>query len=457
MLSAPVLPAGLLALKAATISNTSAGSASLAMSETWLPGTNPCHDYLPNCTTCSLAMPSSSCGAAAPAPGPAPARYCNWKMVACVDGRVQQLVVDGGAAALTALPADLTLLDRLATLGTPCLGAAALAGVHTADQQQPAFKPHHCCVLRQTSRRTDQPVLRACPPAVLSGVTIQAGPLPAAWASPSFPALTNLTLAVAPGSAAVGAINTAWAALPARLAHLHLEGLSLTPPLPQSWGSQASLRSLVLRRLAFAAPTSLPDSWSAMSIASMTLDSLDNVTGPLPATWAGGLANLSDVAVSGMGQLGQLSDLASLVVGPGKSSPLFNLSLSSMSMAGQTVPAALCGSGRAQRVALAGLQLAGGLGDCWRDDPGLQLLDLSGNALTGGLPAAWADAQWVGAEVNVSLNQLSGPLPEAWGVASGITGHTIKLALLDASFNGLTGGAGCLEVAGLPLASSTCM
>jgi hypothetical protein len=277
---------------------------------------------------------------------------------------------------------------------------------------------------------------------VLSGVTIQAGPLPAAWASPAFPLLRNLTLVVAPGSAALGAIDPAWAALPASLEHLHLQGLSVTPPLPQSWASAASLRSLVLRRLAFATPTSLPDSWSAMGIASLTLDSLDNMAGPLPGTWTSGLAKLSDVAVSGMGQLGSLSDLGSLVVGPGKSSQLFNLSLSSMSMAGQSVPAALCGSGRAQRVVLGGLQLAGGLGDCWRDDPHLQLLDLSGNALAGLLPAAWADAQWKGAEVNVSLNQLSGPLPEAWGVASAITGHSIKLALLDASFNGLTGGAG---------------
>jgi hypothetical protein len=43
-------------------------------------------------------------------------------MLACVDGRVQQLAVDGGAAALTSLPANLTRLDRLATLGKPCPG-----------------------------------------------------------------------------------------------------------------------------------------------------------------------------------------------------------------------------------------------------------------------------------------------------------------------------------------------
>jgi hypothetical protein len=275
---------------------------------------------------------------------------------------------------------------------------------------------------------------------VLSGVTLQAGPLPPSWAAPSFPERQDLTLAAAPGSAALGAIDPAWASLPARLASLHLEGLSLTPPLPQAWGAQASIRALTLRRLVLSAAASLPGSWSSMGLASLALDSLANVSGPLPPSWASGLPNLTDLEVSGMGQLATVAGFAGLVAGAGRSAPLFNLSLSSMGMAGQPVPSALCGSGRAQRVALRGLQLGGALGDCWRDDPSLQLLDLSDNAIAGGLPAAWGDAGWSGAAVNVSRNQLAGTLPAAWGVASNVTGSTVRLALLDASFNGLTGG-----------------
>jgi hypothetical protein len=107
-------PAGLLALKAVVQAT---GAAYQAMADTWVQGTNPCHDYLPNCTMCDIAAAAGTCGSSAPSSGPAPARYCNWKLVSCKDGRVERLQVDGGDAVLTSLPPLLNKLDKLRSLG----------------------------------------------------------------------------------------------------------------------------------------------------------------------------------------------------------------------------------------------------------------------------------------------------------------------------------------------------
>jgi hypothetical protein len=107
-------PTGLLALKNVTLAS---GAAYQAMADTWLQGTNPCHDYLPNCTTCNMAAAAGTCGSAAPSSGLAPARYCNWKLVSCRDGRVERLRLDSGAAVLTSLPPLLNKLDKLRSLG----------------------------------------------------------------------------------------------------------------------------------------------------------------------------------------------------------------------------------------------------------------------------------------------------------------------------------------------------
>lgn len=72
--------------------------------------------------------------------------------------------------------------------------------------------------------------------------------------------------------------------------------------------------------------------------------------------------------------------------------------------------------------------------------PALQRLDLSGNALTAGLPAGWAGAALV--SLNLSGNGgLTGGLPPAWGAA------LPALTELRLQGNNLTGGC-CVEACG---------
>lgn len=94
---------------------------------------------------------------------------------------------------------------------------------------------------------------------------------------------------------------------------------------------------------------------------------------------------------------------------------------------------------RVSHLSLANNHLTGALTQLnWTTDRGLRFLNLSGNQFTGSLPVAWSQLRGPVA-VDVSRNKLTGPLPGEWGTA-GADGQSMALELLDVSANAITGG-----------------
>lgn len=74
----------------------------------------------------------------------------------------------------------------------------------------------------------------------------------------------------------------------------------------------------------------------------------------------------------------------------------------------------------------------------WANATALRHVNLSRNALSGQLPAAWAGLRGANISIDVAFNNISGPLPAAWALA-GADGGTLQLALLNTTGNALTG------------------
>jgi hypothetical protein len=73
----------------------------------------------------------------------------------------------------------------------------------------------------------------------------------------------------------------------------------------------------------------------------------------------------------------------------------------------------------------------------WTRPSLLRSLNMSGNQMTGVLPASWVDLRGP-VRIDISRNRLSGTLPSVWG-ATGADGQTLALSLLDVTSNFITG------------------
>lgn len=78
---------------------------------------------------------------------------------------------------------------------------------------------------------------------------------------------------------------------------------------------------------------------------------------------------------------------------------------------------------------LSSTSITGPLSPLWADIPGLQSLDLSGNKLTGTVPAEWASNFTNVVNLNLSSNLLSGALP----TGESCLWHADKALLIAAS------------------------
>lgn len=112
--------AGLHALRASLLDGP---SEALALANTSWEGpgfSTPCHDADPNCAPCLLGALPGTCGTPLPnATTPAGVqRYvCNALGVACQNGRVSALLLDGSGLVMSSLPSEVQSLTELRELG----------------------------------------------------------------------------------------------------------------------------------------------------------------------------------------------------------------------------------------------------------------------------------------------------------------------------------------------------
>ncbi|KAF8059373.1 PMA1 [Scenedesmus sp. PABB004] len=227
----------------------------------------------------------------------------------------------------------------------------------------------------------------------------------------ALPALVQLEIQQDPPHLIAGPLPASWGALTA-LKLLDLHGQALTGPLPGAWSGMAAMHDLTLAGNALTGP--LPVAWAGMAKLSNLALGYNALTGNVPAAWLGMPAltslNLQNNALSG--------PLPAAKV-PAK---LQSLALSHNQLTGPIDGWAGWTTGSSdwqchgRALSLAHNQLTGPLPEA----PGSWFfVDLTGNALTSTLPAAWA--QWTvdnGCSGNIVLNlgnnQLRGPLPPEW-------------------------------------------
>ncbi|KAF8059367.1 radA [Scenedesmus sp. PABB004] len=254
----------------------------------------------------------------------------------------------------------------------------------------------------------------------------------------ALPALSWLYIRQGVNHRISGPLPPSWGALTA-LQSLDLHGLGLTGPLPGAWGALAALQSLDLHGQALTGP--LPGAWSGMAALHELHLQGNSLGGPLPAAWGGGMASLKRLDLSRNNITGSIPEAwAGLAAGlvllhhnalSGSLPPrvfmnnvkILDLSHNQLTgridgWKGWALRGARCSGPDGQAyLSLAHNQLTGPLPEV---PAGRVSIDLSDNALTSTLPAAWA--RWTYREgcysnvgLNLANNQLRGPLPPEWG------------------------------------------
>ncbi|KAF8059378.1 HISN7 [Scenedesmus sp. PABB004] len=336
-----------------------------------------------------------------------------------------------GAPPLTALPPSVERVDlmnnRFTSLGNDVAPGALPALVELTIQQDPAHPiggtlPASWGALSSLQKLGLKNLALTGPlPASWSGMAALttldlsanalSGPLPEAWAG--LAALQELHLN---GNALGGPLPAAWGDGMAALTTLYLSGNALTGPLPAAWGDgMAALTTLDLSHNAITGP--LPDAWGGLASIEWRLDlSYNKLSGPIPEAWAGGLAALRQLDLSHNALSGSLPARALSNV-PGVDLSYNQLTGRVSDWAGWAT-VMNCYQVEFPTLNLAHNQLTGPLPEA----PGRRagLIDLSDNALTSTLPAAWANwplcqGCYAGFTLNLAGNQLRGPLPPEWG------------------------------------------
>lgn len=215
--------------------------------------------------------------------------------------------------------------------------------------------------------------------------------------------------------------------------HLNLSSNGLSGGLPQDYSALSALTALDTSRNPLLAG-SLPPSWSALASLRVLASSYNIHDSPLPDAWSS-LAALQRLQLAG----NALSGALPATWGGGLTS-LTHLDLTDNQMTGAVPPDWLAGMRSLQELLIGANRLRGGLPSLGTG-PGiplrvldasfntlgpsplppatqpylrrLALLDLTGNGLTGGLPAGWSTLTELTA-LYLGLNALGGPLPPGW-------------------------------------------
>lgn len=191
---------------------------------------------------------------------------------------------------------------------------------------------------------------------------------------------------------------------------------TLAGTLPASWGNMSSLASLRITGAGGVSGT-IPAAWSSMAstLAEMQLSNM-MLSGALATAWPGGLPRLTRLHISDTPLL-----LPANISGWASNGSMSALVLrNAPGLAGSSLAACGLDGSRAwpslTRLELSGLGLVGTLPAGWQaalPARGLELLDVSLNALSGGLPPWLAELLATDAALDVSNNSFSGACARA--------------------------------------------
>lgn len=236
-----------------------------------------------------------------------------------------------------------------------------------------------------------------------------------AWDVPgAFPSLQYLWLTTVEGSLpALSGSNGSVGHTPfPHMTLLSLESDSMTGTLPPEWGSPIAFQSLTELHLSISGLSGrLPASWGAAG-SFPQLNTLQitrtSISGSLPTSWlqAASFPDLVNLQLPDNHLTGSLPSNLSFAF-----PQLWQLDVTNNSFTG-SLPAIL--------------------------GPGLSVLLLDGNRLTGQLPAAWGTPDMSLSVVSCQNNKLSGSLPANWGSDPGGLAQLQFLLLYNNSLSGST-------------------
>lgn len=148
----------------------------------------------------------------------------------------------------------------------------------------------------------------------LSGASVLAGTLPAAWAN-----LTRLqSLAVSLNGSGSGPLPASWGNMSAlRSLSISDATFSASGATLDAWAAVGSLARLVLRNVTFVAPAvSLPASWSSQlpKLSELVLDRVTGLLGGLPLSWLPAFPQLASLQLKALPDLNiSLADVSALL------------------------------------------------------------------------------------------------------------------------------------------------
>ncbi|KAL3158542.1 hypothetical protein ABBQ38_010763 [Trebouxia sp. C0009 RCD-2024] len=245
------------------------------------------------------------------------------------------------------------------------------------------------------------------------------GPLPHSWQ-----AWTDVTSFQLASNQLAGPLPNSWQTW-TEVTDVDLGSNNLTGPLPESWHTWTQVTNVDFSRNQFTGP--LPDSWQSWTYALAYLDLGDNIlSGSLPGAWSN-MTNLEYISLAqnvlsgsvpstriastavqyvNIGSNNLSGSIPKLTQAPGLQ--LLDMSSNALSTVSyKLLPNSL------EVLRLGNNKLVGAFPDASLLPANLTILDLSHNLLTGSLPVALPSNLAV---LNVTHNNMDGTLPAAWDV-----------------------------------------